>query len=244
MTGEYPKILDPFAAWLSTQPLYKNQSLYNITDECRNDCCAQWPGAGPALLECSGILDVPTDAYQDNWVTTNSIDLLDAKPKDQPWFMQVNYVGPHPPFIIMEHMNKSVTNRSMPLAMESNLNASAILTSRRDYTAEVENLDKQFGIMIDYLRLNGEFDDTIICISSDHGEMLGDFSMYGKEKPWIASTNVPLFCAGPGVKRGKVIDSYVTQMDLAGTFMDYAGAALEQNMTTTSLRSWLDGTWT
>merc|ERR1719411_2549678 len=74
MTGEYPKILDPFAAWLSTQPLYNDQSLYNITDECRNDCCAEWPVQGPALFECPGILDVPTDAYQDNWVTSNSID--------------------------------------------------------------------------------------------------------------------------------------------------------------------------
>ena len=140
MSGEYPKILDPFAMYLSSQPLYKNQSLYDITDECRNECCAAWPDTpngqpGMPLFECYTPLDVPPSAYQDNWVTSNSMDLLDAKPKGQPWFMQVNYVGPHPPFIIMEHMNKSVNNRSMPMAMQSDLNASAVLISRRDYTA-------------------------------------------------------------------------------------------------------------
>ena len=104
-------------------------------------------------------------------------------------------------------------------------------------------MDKQFEIIFEKLREMKEFDNTLICISSDHGEMLGDWDLFGKGKPWIASTNVPFMCIGPDVKRGKVVKKYVTNMDLTGTFLDYAETPKAMNMTSQSLRSFLNGTW-
>ena len=79
----YPNITDPFTDYLS------NQSLYGITDQCYNDCCDQWPNGGPAMYECPEAINVPTDAYQDNWVTWNSLDLLQNKPADKPWYVYI-----------------------------------------------------------------------------------------------------------------------------------------------------------
>ena len=256
----YPNVTDPFTAYLA------NQSLYNITDECYETCCDDWPNNGPPFYECPESINVPHDAYQDNWVTWNSLHLLDTKPDGQSWsviffihlklfshftyfcilsirFMQVNFVGPHPPFIITKGMNETVNNRSFPAAMDSSFDPYDMQIVRRDYTAEIENLDKQFKIIIDKIIDINEFNNTIICISSDHGEMLGDFSLWQKSKPWIASTNVPLTCMGKDIKKGQIIDRYVTNMDLAGTFLDYANTQKVTNMTTQSLRPFMNGTW-
>ena len=42
----------------------------------------------------------------------------------------------------------------------------------------------------------GETDKTVVCIASDHGEMLGDHGDVDKSKPWEGSAHVPLICAG------------------------------------------------
>ena len=65
-----------------------------------------------------------------------------------------------------------------------------------------------------------DWDDTVICISSDHGELLGDHGDWAKSKPWEGSAHVPLVCAGGAtglVRRGAVVEAPVTTMDLAAT---------------------------
>ncbi len=48
---------------------------------------------------------------------------------------------------------------------------------------------------------------------------------------------------GPGIKKNKVINTYVTNMDIAGTVLDYTDTELIEGMTTKSLRPFLNGTW-
>ena len=76
--------------------------------------------------------------------------------------------------------------------------------------------------------------------------MLGDHGGNGKCKPWEASVSVPLLCFGGsdsiGIKQNAVVTKPVATMDLAGTFMDYAGATPVAGMTTKSLRPLLNGT--
>ena len=42
------------------------------------------------MYECPEAINVPTDAYQDNWVTWNSLDLLENKPADKPWYVHIS----------------------------------------------------------------------------------------------------------------------------------------------------------
>ena len=141
-------------------------------------------------------------------------------------------------------MNETVNDRMYPYPMNCNLSFEDMMIARRDYTAEIENLDAAFKTVIDKVRERGEYENTVICVSSDHGEMLGDFDQWGKSKPWVASSNVPFVCMGPGIKENKIITNYVTNMDMAGTFLDYTETPLVDGMTTRSLRNFLNGTWT
>lgn len=114
----------------------------------------------------------------------------------------------------------------------------------------------------------GQTNNTIVCVSSDHGEMLGDHEEFGKTVPWQGSVSVPLVCVGrpQGILVGQVIDIPVSTMDMAGTFIDYAESQVHiahchvlraqmqttdatlcvlqpaKGMTTQSLRCLLDGT--
>ena len=71
--------------------------------------------------------------------------------------------------------------------------------------------------------------------------MLGDHGDKDKSKPWEGSAHVPLMCAGPGIAKGQTVTIPVATMDMAATFMDYAGATPEPHMTTQSFRGLLEG---
>eukprot|EP00936_MAST-01D_sp_MAST-1D-sp1_P001403 g1403.t1 len=200
----------------------------------------------------------PDQFYEDNWVGSNAVKLLERKPAGKPWFLHVSFPGPHPVFLVTSRMADSVANRTWPQPVDSPQKATCANSarphepaigqkdagSRCNYGAEIENLDRLFGIVLDKVRALGELDNTLVCVSSDHGEMLGDHNGWAKSKPWEASASVPLICAGPGVQQGQVITDPTATMDLAATFIDYGGATLAPTMTSKSLRPVLSGNTT
>lgn len=111
---------------------------------------------------------------------------------------------------------------------------------RQNYAAMIENIDGWLGTFQDRLRERGDFEDTVVVYSSDHGEMLGDRSLWGKSLPFQASVGVPLIMAGPGIARGVRSDALVSLMDLAATFIDSAGLPVPDEMESRSLLPLLD----
>lgn len=195
----------------------------------------------------------PDELYQDNWVALNAIELLDRKPAGIPWFLWVSFPGPHGPFLVTGKMADSVTKRSWPQPQDAkkpdtcpNQPGEPGDGGRCNYAAEIENLDRLFGLVVSKVEELGDMDKTLVVISSDHGEMLGDHNSGGKSKPWEGSASVPLIVFGGsdsiGIPAGGVRSGPVATMDLAGTFMDYAGAEPAVGMTTTSLRKVFEGT--
>merc|ERR1712176_1471665 len=70
--------------------------------------------------------------------------------------------------------------------------------------------------------------------------MGGDHGDVDKSKPWQGSISTPLIFLGPGIERGKVVERPVGNLDMVGTFLDYAGVAPAEGMTTVSMRSLLE----
>lgn len=66
--------------------------------------------------------------------------------------------------------------------------------------------------------------------------MLGDQGRWGKSVPYQASAGVPLVTAGPRIESGVTSDALVSLMDLAATFIDFAGLPLPAAMQSRSLR--------
>ncbi len=116
-----------------------------------------------------------------------------------------------------------------------------IAARRQNYAAMIENIDGHVGRMIDLVRQRGEFDNTVIVYSSDHGEMLGDHGRWAKSVWYTPSSGVPLIVSGPGIQSGVCSDALVSLHDLAATFLDYAQAAPLPDADTRTLRGHLEG---
>lgn len=86
-----------------------------------------------------------------------------------------------------------------------------------DYFGEAHAFDMALGVLVDELKKAGEFENTIIAISGDHG---APGFPHGKCNLYDFGTRVPLVLTGPGIKGGRVVDDFVTLPDLAPTFLD------------------------
>ena len=97
------------------------------------------------------------------------------------------------------------------------------LTSR-NYALQIEMLDSYFGKWIKYLNESNLIDNTLICVASDHGDLLGYYNVFGKSKPYTGSIQVPLICMyTDGIRpNSNVVNNPVALMDIFGTFLDYA----------------------
>ena len=176
------------------------------------------------------------DDYCDNWVGRNGLDLLDAAPSDQPWFLQVNFTGPHNPWDITTDMRRLYAGIQFPPPTPCpEPHRRAHQEVRRNYASMVENIDAWVGRYMGELERRGELDNTLVVFSSDHGEMLGDRERWGKGTPYQPSVGVPLVIAGPGVARGVVRREPTTVLDLAATFLAWAGIPSPDDMDSVSL---------
>ena len=177
----------------------------------------------------SHVTTLPDEAYCDNWLTQNGVGLIRNFPKDQPWFLQVNFTGPHDPWDVTPRMQEPWKDVSFPLPVSwGEENRDRIVKVRQNYAAMVENIDRNCGLLIDEVRKRGELENTIIIYSSDHGETLGDHLKFNKSQPERASVDIPFVMWGPGIERGAVCDSLVELQDLTNTIMDLAGLEMPE----------------
>ena len=188
------------------------------------------------------VTPLPDDMYADNWVGEKSKQMLAGLSKDQPWFMQVNFSGPHDPWDVTQKMKDSVKDRTFPMAADCPFEE-ANQKVRQNYAAMIENIDRLCGEIIDVVRQRGELENTVIVYAADHGEMMGDHGLYGKSKPGHGSIHIPMVISAPafGAACGKTVTAPVELQDLANTFLDYAGLEHTDNRDSQSLRPILEG---
>lgn len=99
------------------------------------------------------------------------------------------------------------------------------LDPRHDpYQAEIAYADRQFGRLITLLEERGRTDDTIVVMTSDHGESLGERGEISHGHLLYDGTqHVPLVMAGPGIQGGRVIEHEVSLVDVAPTVCEWLG---------------------
>lgn len=181
------------------------------------------PGAG-ANFHHLAPSPLPDDAYQDDWIGACGLDLVRAAGAGaEPWFLQVNFAGPHEPMNVTAAMAASVAGRAVPAPAGAADGEAPHDGIRRAYTAMVERLDAILGRFVAALAETGQLERTVIVVTSDHGEMLGDCGLWEKFVPHHASIAVPLIVAGPGVAAGRC-DGPASFLDLHATVLELAGA--------------------
>jgi arylsulfatase A-like enzyme len=99
------------------------------------------------------------------------------------------------------------------------------------YFAHVSALDEEMGRLIEKLAQLEIAGNTILCYSSDHGDMLASLGMTTKNKPWEESINVPFVIRWPrGIPAGRRLDTLFSTVDVTPTLLGLAGVPVLPRM--------------
>ena len=168
---------------------------------------------------------------------------------DGPWCCHLSYIKPHWPYIVPEpyasmygpeHIKPVVRSDGerdhahpvFGMFMDTKVGQAFSRSDVRDavipaYMGLIKQADDQMGRLLDWMDQTGRLQDTVIVVTSDHGDFLGDHWMGEKTFFHDAATRVPLIIYDPSPQadatRGTVCDALVESIDLAPTFVDLAG---------------------
>jgi len=97
-----------------------------------------------------------------------------------------------------------------------------VIRARRAYFANVSYFDSKIGLLVQTLEEAGELENTIVIVTADHGDMLGERGLWYKMNFFEHSARIPLVMAGPGIKTGSV-NNACSLVDMLPTIIDIAG---------------------
>lgn len=118
-----------------------------------------------------------------------------------------------------------------------------VQTLRSIYLGLITEVDQHIGRVIAFLKESGQYDDTLIVVTSDHGEMLGDRHSWGKFTVHDAAYHTPLIIRDPrsGDRAGTVVTDPTETIDITPTILDWVGQDIPNSMDGRSLLPLLRG---
>ncbi len=110
-----------------------------------------------------------------------------------------------------------------------------------DYLATISSVDESVGEVIQYLKENDLYDNTIVVYTSDQGFYLGEHGWFDKRYMYEESLHTPLIIHSPkGMSKGEVSASLVQNLDFAPTFLDMLGLPIPGDMQGVSFKTVLE----
>jgi len=110
----------------------------------------------------------------------------------------------------------------------SALDEAQILQMRATYAGLITEIDTCLGRVFDHLEQTGQWEETLIIFTSDHGEQLGDHHLLGKIGYHDESFRIPLVIRDPDApERAGLIESAFTEsVDVMPTILDWLGGEI------------------
>ena len=177
-----------------------------------------------------GSAEWPDDYYVvGETVTDMALERLDRRDSARPFFMFLVYMDVHDPFFRHPFDGHGISHRANPHPPPSMIDEMKEL-----YAGEVRYWDGQFGRLLDGLKERGLYDDTLIIVTSDHGEEFGEHggfwhgtTLYDEQLRIIF---VARYHAASGLQGGARVDAWIRLLDLAPLIIDQAGLPIPPEM--------------
>ena len=124
-----------------------------------------------------------------------------------------------------EYMNNYLASRGEDFSTREGW-----LKARADYFANITLVDKMVGRIVDSLKENNLYENTIIIFTSDHGEMIGDHGMLEKRTLYEESARVPMLVKLQNQNNMKRIKGSFSQIDFVPTILSKLNQKLPENL--------------
>lgn len=162
----------------------------------------------------------------------------------EPWFVHLSYIRPHPPYAAAgrwaERYDPAAVDLPITLGdrrhpwhdLVLQVEEAAAPTEelelrwlRAQYYGMISEVDDQLGRLWQGLRDLGVWDDTIVVLTADHGEMLGDHGLVQKLGYWEGSYHIPCIVRDPrhAASAGRVVDRFTENVDVMPTLCELIG---------------------
>jgi arylsulfatase A-like enzyme len=181
-------------------------------------------------------------AYKESGLIANQAfgTFLDERDETRPFFAYLNYMEAHIPRIPSIKARKALlSDEHIALGLRtdvSQINLLSYIFNHHDYTedelaairgvydATLLDLDNLFADLMADLEARGLLDDTVVILTSDHGENLGDHHMFGhKFSAWETLLHVPLIIRYPKEMPPGRVETPVSNLALFQTILDLVG---------------------
>jgi len=144
------------------------------------------------------------------WLSNHAADA-------QPWFLWIHHIDPHKPY-------------TPPAPYDEMFGRGAAEGDRHQrkidlYDGEVRYTDEQVGLLFDWLAASPAARRTLVIVTADHGESLGEHGIFYEHgpNPYEPSARVPLFFWAPGTIPAGSCPAVVNLIDLLPTLLDVVG---------------------
>ncbi|OGV75449.1 MAG: hypothetical protein A3K19_25600 [Lentisphaerae bacterium RIFOXYB12_FULL_65_16] len=202
------------------------------------------------------------DLHPTNWTVHEALRFLRDRDASRPFFLVVSFLAAHPPlvppaFYLERYIRTGVpapvigdwaipppnSGKGMDVSASAvALSGEALLCARAGYYGLLNHVDDQIRRIVNPVggvdRMTAN--NTVVALTSDHGEMLGDHHLWRKTVPYEASARIPLLLRAPprfGIHPGTVVSEAVGLEDIMPTLLELAGVAIPDTVEGRSLLS-------
>lgn len=167
--------------------------------------------------------------------TTKAIEYLDTiRDKNTPFAL---YLSWNPPHSLYDQVPQKYLDLYSDISLKDNIQLENIHHHTgeqvphtkeeleqitKQYYAAVSGLDEQFGRLVQYLKEHGLYEDTVIVLSADHGDMMGSHGLMGKHVWYEESIHIPFVVHVPGNSK-KRCRTCIGSQDMMPTILGILG---------------------
>ncbi|MGH7138933.1 MAG: sulfatase-like hydrolase/transferase, partial [Pirellulales bacterium] len=180
--------------------------------------------------------------YPGKEIADAAVEFLKRQRGQQPFLMYLAFANPHDPRVVNREYRSKYRDAEMQLpgnylplhpfdngelaVRDEKLapwprSVDEIRRQLADYYGVIAHLDFQIGRILEALRESGQYENTIIVFSSDHGLAMGSHGLMGKQSLYEHSMKSPLIFSGPRIARGES-DALVYLYDIFPTICELA----------------------
>lgn len=247
--GNYDAGPSPYNAYLKAKG-YDGENPWSDYANAGLDEAAGEIASGWFMANADRPANIAEEDSETPWLTREALRFM-AEAKG-PWCAHLSYIKPHWPYIVPAPYHAMYGPQHVPPAnrhareqqdahpvhrafMENRIGRAF---SREEVRAKVipaymgliRQCDDQLGVILDRLEESGAADDTVIVLTADHGDYLGDHWLGEKGLFHDPSVKIPMIVMDPRASadatRGTTCDALVEAIDIPATFIEMAGAEI------------------
>jgi arylsulfatase A-like enzyme len=163
-------------------------------------------------------LKPPYSGIGNNDYAANFIEFLEQAPADQPWCFWYGAIEPHRGYEKNSGLRAGKRLEDVDHVPQCWPDNELVRGDMLDYAVEVEHFDAHLLRILETLEREGQLDDTIVVVTSDHGMPFPR----GKGQAYDLSNHIPLAIRYPAAvsEPGRKVDEYVSLIDVAPTVLE------------------------